>query len=121
MKTRLIISIIAIVLPSISMLGQGGLRPRGDVNCDWEVNIADINALVDSIFSGAKYNALYTYAVLAAEALRLLDDFLRSVLIERYLSDPRFVTDIYKDQSAEASGLGHPSIEHYVLSFVGKS
>ena len=62
MKTRLIISIIAIVLPSISMLGQGGLRPRGDVNCDWEVNIADINALVDSIFSGAKYNALYTYA-----------------------------------------------------------
>ena len=67
------------------------------------------------------YNALYTYAVLAAEALRLLDDFLRSVLIERYLSDPRFVTDIYKDQSAEASGLGHPAIKHNVLTLIGKS
>ena len=40
---------------------QSGLRPRGDVNCDWEVNIADVNTLVDSIFSGAKYHSFYTY------------------------------------------------------------
>ena len=42
--------------------GQGSLRPRGDVNCDWEINIADVNALVDSIINGAKYHSLYSYA-----------------------------------------------------------
>ena len=41
---------------------QTGLCPRGDVNCDREVNIADINAVIDSILSGAKYHALYSYA-----------------------------------------------------------
>ena len=41
---------------------QSGLRPRGDVNCDWEVNIADANAVIDSIFNDAKYHALYSYA-----------------------------------------------------------
>ena len=50
------------MLSSLTAHAHAGLRPRGDVNCDWEVNIADINALVDSIFNGAKYNALYTYA-----------------------------------------------------------
>ena len=52
----------AVMLSSLTAHAHAGLRPRGDVNCDWEVNIADINALVDSIFNGAKYNALYTYA-----------------------------------------------------------
>ena len=42
--------------------GQSGLRPRGDVNGDWEVTVADVNAVIDSIFSGAKYHALYGYA-----------------------------------------------------------
>lgn len=41
---------------------QSGLRPRGDVNCDWEVNIADVNAVIDSIFNEAKYHSLYSYA-----------------------------------------------------------
>ena len=45
-----------------TVFAQGTLRPRGDVNCDWEVNIADANALIDSIFAGAKYHALYSYA-----------------------------------------------------------
>ena len=44
------------------MYGQAGLRPRGDVNCDWAVNIADINAVVDSIISGAEYHPFYGYA-----------------------------------------------------------
>ena len=44
------------------MLAQSGLRPRGDVNCDWEVTIADINTLLDSIMHGAKYHQLYSYA-----------------------------------------------------------
>ena len=41
---------------------QSGLRPRGDVNCDWEVNIADVNVLVDSIFTGGNYHSFYGYA-----------------------------------------------------------
>lgn len=44
------------------LAGQCGLRPRGDVNCDWEVTVADINTLVDSVLNGAKYHALYSYA-----------------------------------------------------------
>ena len=41
---------------------QTGLRPRGDVNCDWEVNVGDVNSLVDSVLAGASYHSLYTYA-----------------------------------------------------------
>ena len=41
---------------------QSGLRPRGDVNCDWEVNVADINVLIDDIHQGVPYHSLYTYA-----------------------------------------------------------
>ena len=37
------------------------LRPRGDVNCDWELNIADINALIDAIVAGTPYHSFYTY------------------------------------------------------------
>ena len=49
-------------LQSMPMLGQGGMRPRGDVNCDWEVNLADINMLVDAIMKDTPYHSLYTYA-----------------------------------------------------------
>ena len=41
---------------------QNALRPRGDVNCDWEVNIADLNTLVDVILKDIPYHSLYTYA-----------------------------------------------------------
>ncbi len=41
---------------------QGGLRPRGDVNCDWEVNIADVNVLIEDIFADLPYHSFYTYA-----------------------------------------------------------
>ena len=47
---------------AMSTLAQGGLRPRGDVNCDWEVTLADINVLLDSILTGAKYHPFYSYA-----------------------------------------------------------
>lgn len=47
---------------AIMSQAQSGLRPRGDVNCDWEVNIADVNAVVDSIFGGARYHSFYSYA-----------------------------------------------------------
>ena len=50
-----------IVLSSLSILGQPGLRPRGDVNRDWTVNISDVNALIDSIFHDAKYHSFYSY------------------------------------------------------------
>ena len=44
------------------MHGQSSLRPRGDVNCDWEVTIADLNALVDTILGDARYHPFYGYA-----------------------------------------------------------
>ncbi len=63
-KTRIISAFLflAFLLSSLAAQGHAGLRPRGDVNCDWEVNVADINTLMDSIFNEAKYNALYSYA-----------------------------------------------------------
>ena len=53
---------ILLTLSCVSLNAQVGLRPRGDVNCDWEVGIDDIMALIDSISNGAKYHALYSYA-----------------------------------------------------------
>lgn len=48
----------------LSILGQGSLlRPRGDVNCDWEVSLGDVNTLLDSVLSGTKYHSFYTYAL----------------------------------------------------------
>lgn len=62
MKKKLHISLLFLMLSALYLSAQSGLRPRGDVNCDWEVNIADVNAVIDSIFSEAKYNGLYSYA-----------------------------------------------------------
>ena len=61
MKKSAIIILLALIVGQ-TLYSQSGLRPRGDVNCDWEVNIADINSLVDSIFNMSKYNGLYSYA-----------------------------------------------------------
>ena len=62
MRTRLTLCVVAILLSGISMFGQTGLRPRGDVNCDWEVGVSDVNALIDSICNAAKYHSFYSYA-----------------------------------------------------------
>ena len=62
MMRKLLLTILIAVFTMQGMFAQSGLRPRGDVNCDWEVNIADINTLVDSILHGAKYHSFYTYA-----------------------------------------------------------
>jgi hypothetical protein len=61
MKKSAIIILLALIVGQ-TLYSQSGLRPRGDVNCDWEVNIGDLNALVDSISSGAKYHSFYSYA-----------------------------------------------------------
>ena len=61
MMMKLLVILIA-VFSMPGMFAQSGLRPRGDVNCDWEVNIADINTLTDSILNGAKYHSFYSYA-----------------------------------------------------------
>ena len=55
------IILIAVFTASV-LFAQPGLRPRGDVNCDWEVNVGDVNALVDSVLAGTNYHSLYTYA-----------------------------------------------------------
>jgi len=57
-----ILTFIVAMASALLMNAQQGLRPRGDVNCDWEANIGDINALTDSIFKGAKYHHFYGYA-----------------------------------------------------------
>ena len=44
------------------LCAQGSLRPRGDVNCDWEVNIADVNQLIEEVLKGVSYHSFYTYA-----------------------------------------------------------
>ena len=62
MKKILTIFILYMAFSCLTAHAQSGLRPRGDLNCDWEVNIADVNALLDSIYSDAKYHSFYSYA-----------------------------------------------------------
>lgn len=61
-KTLHTLFILACMLTVMTANAQSGLRPRGDVNCDWEVNIADVNTLVDAVLSGTAYHSFYTYA-----------------------------------------------------------
>ena len=63
MKKNLFIFLLVTLISWQSAQAQSGLRPRGDVNCDWEVTIADVNALVDAIMTGTPYHSLYTYAL----------------------------------------------------------
>ena len=58
-----IIAILLALLFAATASAQGGLRPRGDVNCDWEVGIADVNTLIDAVTRGTAYHSLYTYAL----------------------------------------------------------
>ena len=62
MRKSQLIAILIAVLSAISSHGQTGLRPRGDLNCDWEVCIADVNVLVDAVLEGVDYHPFYTYA-----------------------------------------------------------
>lgn len=62
MRKSLLIALMITVLSVPGMHGQTGLRPRGDVNCDWEVGIADLNAMVNAVVSGKPYHSFYTYA-----------------------------------------------------------
>ena len=57
-----VITLLLALLPALALHGQAGLRPRGDVNCDWTVNIADVNGIIDAIFNDTPYHSLYTYA-----------------------------------------------------------
>ena len=63
-RNNIYLSVLLAVMMSMPLFvnAQQGIRPRGDVNCDWEVNIADVNAMVDAIASGTPYHSLYTYA-----------------------------------------------------------
>ena len=51
-KYLLFCALTALAMSSLTAHAQSGLRPHGDVNCDWEVNIADVNALADSVMKG---------------------------------------------------------------------
>ena len=45
----------------LSVHAQSGIRPRGDVDCDWEVTIADVNTLIGSVMKGTEFHPFYTY------------------------------------------------------------
>ena len=62
MRKALVISLLITLLAMLHAHGQDGLRPRGDVDCDWEVSISDLNALIDDVAQGIPYHSLYTYA-----------------------------------------------------------
>ena len=93
------------------------VRAGGRVySTDAVLNAAEISAILRGMCS----DSLYAYAVFASEALGCLDDLFRNVLIERDLRDPRLISEIHEDQSAEAPRLSDPAVEHYILTFIGK-
>lgn len=59
---RHLVVIIAAMVLSLQAVAQGGLRPRGDVNCDWRADVADVAMLIRMVLTGTPYDALYTYA-----------------------------------------------------------
>ena len=62
MKKALIILILLSMSSILVASAQGSLRPRGDVNCDWEVTLADVNNLMDAILTDKPFHPFYTYA-----------------------------------------------------------
>ena len=59
---RSYILLLLIMSASFNLFGNSGLRPRGDVNCDWKVNVSDVTALIQMVLNGTEYHSLYTYA-----------------------------------------------------------
>ena len=57
---RLLVISLLFCFP-LRLFCQSGLRPRGDVNCDWEVTIADVNSLLNRVLTGIQFHSLYTY------------------------------------------------------------
>ena len=55
------LAMLLLMSPFMHLHGQSGLRPRGDVNRDWEVSVADVNRLTDAIIAGTPYHSFYTY------------------------------------------------------------
>lgn len=61
-KHILLVILFIALLSAINSFGQDGLRPRGDVNCDWNLNVADVTKLIDMVLNSEAYHSLYTYA-----------------------------------------------------------
>ncbi len=57
-----LIGVLLLSVPFMFVCGQSGLRPRGDVNCDWTVSINDVTSLVNMVLCGTEYHPFYTYA-----------------------------------------------------------
>ncbi len=60
-RRTLFILILLSMTSVLSAFAQDGLRPRGDVNCDWEVDVDDVVTLISRVLNGIEYNAMYTY------------------------------------------------------------
>ena len=62
MMRKLLLVILIAVFTMSTLTAQSGLRPRGDVNCDWRLGVDDVTTLIDMMLSGVEYHSLYTYA-----------------------------------------------------------
>lgn len=60
---RLCLLAVMTLAGMLECAAQSGLRPRGDVDCDWEVSIADINWIINAVMDGMNYHPFYSYAV----------------------------------------------------------
>ena len=54
--------ILVAVFTTSALFAQSGLRPRGDVNCDWSADVSDLTTLINPLLAGIEYHPLYTYA-----------------------------------------------------------
>lgn len=55
-------TLFVLLLMGLSAQAQSGLRPRGDVNCDWRLGIDDVTELIAMLLNDVEYHSLYTYA-----------------------------------------------------------
>ena len=60
-RHHIILVIACCALMGLNVQAHDGLRPRGDVNCDWRVSIDDVTELIAMLLNGVEYHSLYTY------------------------------------------------------------
>ena len=83
-KIERYIIILILLISYLPVHSQAGLRPRGDVDCDWKMTINDFSAIIDSILCHTKYHSFYNYAcdingdkrINIADAIMIIDALL---------------------------------------------
>lgn len=83
-KIERFIFILILIISCLPVHSQTGVRPRGDVDCDWRVTINDVSVIIDSILCHTKYHSFYNYAcdingdkrINIADAIMIIDALL---------------------------------------------